>query len=167
MNLNQVTVPSLNLSVSVPFYQKLGLKLIVEALPHYTRFECPDGQSTFSIHKTEELPSAPGVYVYFECENLDETVNELIENGITFDENPTDKRWLWREARLKDPDGNQLILSYGSVYRKIYILPFLLLIITFNGGFMRHECLNFKTIQVFTLTLFLLTTAIYNCRRLN
>ena len=25
---------------------------------------------------------------------------------------PSDKRWLWREARLKDPDNNQLILYF-------------------------------------------------------
>jgi len=118
MNLNQVTVPSLDLSVSVPFYQKLGLKLIVDAPPHYARFECPDGESTFSLHKTEELPSGPGIYVYFECENLDEKVKQLVDSGITFDEMPTDKRWLWREARLKDPDGNQLILFYGGENRK-------------------------------------------------
>ncbi|MTI88550.1 MAG: VOC family protein [Balneolaceae bacterium] len=118
MNLNQVTVPSQDLSVSVPFYQKLGLKLIVDAPPHYARFECPDGESTFSIHKTNERPSGSGVYVYFECENLDETVEGLIKKGIKFDEKPTDKRWLWREARLKDPDGNQLILFYGGENRK-------------------------------------------------
>jgi len=118
MNLNQITVPSLDLSVSVLFYQKLGLKLIVDALPHYARFECPDGESTFSIHKTEKLPSGPGVYVYFECEDLDEIVEDLIKKGISFDEQPTDKRWFWREARLKDPDGNQLILFYGGKNRK-------------------------------------------------
>ncbi len=118
MNLNQVTIPSKDLSVSVPFYEKLGLKLIVDAPPHYARFECPDGESTFSIHKTEELSTGPGISVYFECEKLDETVEELIEKGITFDEHPTDKRWLWREARLKDPNGNQLILFYGGKNRK-------------------------------------------------
>ncbi|MEX2409843.1 MAG: VOC family protein [Candidatus Paceibacterota bacterium] len=118
MNLNQVTVPSLDLSISVPFYKKLGLKLIVDAPPHYARFECPDGQSTFSIHKTEELPSGSGIYVYFECENLDATVEELKNKGFSFDEPPADKRWLWREARLKDPDGNQLILFYGGENRK-------------------------------------------------
>ena len=118
MNLNQVTVPSLDLSVSVPFYQKFGLKLIVDALPHYARFECPDGDSTFSIHRTDERPSDPGVYVYFECENLDKIVGELADKGIAFEEMPNDKRWLWREARLKDPDGNQLILFYGGENRK-------------------------------------------------
>ena len=57
MNLNQVTVPSLDLCRSVLFYQKLGLRLIVDALPHYARFECPTGDATFSIHRVEELPA--------------------------------------------------------------------------------------------------------------
>jgi len=117
MNLNQVTVPSLYLKKSVPFYEKLGLKLIVSALPHYARFECPDGNSTFSLHKVDELPKGDGIYVYFECEELDKQVGQLVEQGIEFDELPNDKSWLWREARLKDPDGNRLILFYGGKNR--------------------------------------------------
>jgi len=66
MNLNQVTIPSLDLSKAVVFYEKLGLKLIVEALPDYARFECPDGDSTFSIHRTDSLPEGVGIAVYFE-----------------------------------------------------------------------------------------------------
>lgn len=114
MNLNQITVPSLDLSKSIPFYEKIGLKLIVKALPHYARFECPDGQSTFSIHLVEKLPSGAGVNVYFECEALDEHVDKLKAKGIDFEELPNDKQWLWREARLKDLDDNQLILFYGG-----------------------------------------------------
>ena len=114
MNLNQITIPSLDLEKSIPFYEKLGLQLIVKALPHYARFECPDGGSTFSIHQTEKLPMGAGIYVYFECENLDEYVNALKEKGIVFDEFPNDKSWLWREARLTDFDGNQLILYYAG-----------------------------------------------------
>ena len=117
MNLNQITVPSLDLTKSIPFYKKLGLKLIVESLPHYARFECPNGESTFSIHKTNKLPQGDGIYVYFECENLNEKVEQLKQNGIQFDLEPTDQNWLWREARLKDLDGNQLILFYGGENR--------------------------------------------------
>ena len=117
MNLNQVTVPSLDLTKSIPFYEKIGLKLIVKALPHYARFECPNGGSTFSISQAEKLPSGQGVSVYFECENLDELVNVLIEKGIEFDELPNDKRYLWRVAKLKDLDGNQLVLFYGGENR--------------------------------------------------
>ncbi len=110
MNLNQITVPSLDVEKSIKFYKKLGLKLIVESIPNYARFECPTGDSTFSIHKTDNLPTGEGIYVYFECDKLDDKVNELKKSGIEFELEPTDQGWLWREARLKDLDGNQLIL---------------------------------------------------------
>ena len=117
MNLNQITVPSLDVTKSIPFYEKLGLKLIVKSLPHYARFVCPDGNSTFSIHQTKKLPEGDGIYVYFECKNLDEHVESLVQKGIQFDQLPTDQNWLWREARLKDFDGNQLILFNGGINR--------------------------------------------------
>ncbi len=117
MNLNQITIPPLDLTKSIPFYEKLGLKLIVKSLPHYARFECPDGASTFSIHKTENLPKGEGIYVYFECEDLEEQVEKIKLRGIKFDQEPRLQRWLWKEARLKDIDGNQLILFYGGENR--------------------------------------------------
>lgn len=118
MNLNQITIPSLNLNQSIPFYQAIGLKMIVEALPDYARFECPEGSSTFSIQKVEELPKGGGIHIYFECDPLDEYVSTLIKKGIPFEEMPNDKPWLWREARLKDPDHNQLILYFAGKNRK-------------------------------------------------
>jgi catechol 2,3-dioxygenase-like lactoylglutathione lyase family enzyme len=118
MNLNQVTLPSTNLSKAVPFYQKLGLRLIVSALPHYARFECPDGNATFSLHFVEEITADSQTMIYFEIENLDEYVEKLTTKEIEFNEMPNNKRWLWREARLKDPDGNRLILYYAGENRK-------------------------------------------------
>ena len=118
MNLNQVTVPVKNVALSIAFYKTLGLKLIVHTHHAYARFECPDGESTFSIHLVDELPSGAGVVVYFECEDLNAHVAKLQQQGIEFDELPTDKPWLWREARLKDPDGNQLILYHAGENRK-------------------------------------------------
>ena len=44
-------------------------------------------------------------------------VNKLVSKGILFEGMPNDKRWLWREARLKDPDNNQLILYYAGENR--------------------------------------------------
>jgi len=118
MNLNQITVPSLNLNKSIPFYEKLGLRLIVEALPHYVRFECPDGDATFSIHLVEKLPVGDGIHVYFEMEDVDTFVKDLRIKGVEFDELPNDKNWLWREARIKDLDGNLLILYKAGINRK-------------------------------------------------
>ena len=118
MNLNQITVPSLDVEKSISFYKKLGLHLIVEALPQYARFECVEGDATFSIHQVEELPKGDGVYVYFETQKLDEEVERLIAEGVQFDQLPADQRWLWREARLKDPDGNRIVLFFGGDNRK-------------------------------------------------
>jgi catechol 2,3-dioxygenase-like lactoylglutathione lyase family enzyme len=118
MNLNQVTIPSLDLKKSVVFYNKLGLHLIVDALPRYARFECPDGKSTFSIHKVEESPKGNGISIYFEDDNLDVLIKQLNEKGIIFTSEPEDKPWLWREAHLQDPDGNKIILYHAGKNRK-------------------------------------------------
>lgn len=109
--------PFVRFKKSIPFYEKLGLKLIVKSLPHYARFECPNGDSTFSLHQTDKLSKGEGIYVYFECEQLDETVIHLKKCGIEFELEPTDQKWLWREARLKDVDGNQIILYYAGENR--------------------------------------------------
>lgn len=118
MNLNQVTLPAGDLEVSIPFYEQLGLRLIVDARPKYARFECPDGDATFSLHHVEQPVVSPGTAIYFECEDLDERVGQLIEAGIAFDLLPTDQSWRWREARLRDPDGNGLVLFLAGEDRK-------------------------------------------------
>ena len=118
MNLNQITIPSLNVEKAVEFYTLLGLKLIVDALPRYVRFECPDGDSTFSIHKVDELPAGNGISIYFEDEHLDELVSRLKSKGIIFISEPEDKTWLWREAHLHDLDRNHIILYKAGRNRK-------------------------------------------------
>ena len=114
MNLNQITIPVKDVEQSIHFYQKLGFHLIVRSLPYYARFECPEGNSTFSLHQVDELPTGNGVWVYFEVRQLDNEVQSLIKKGVEFEELPTDKPWLWREARLVDIDKNQLILYYAG-----------------------------------------------------
>ncbi len=118
MNLNQVTIYSINPTESIEFYKKLGLRLIVNSAPRYVRFECPDGDSTLSIHITENASNFQNIVIYFECENLDEEVKRLKELGLTFEQEPTDQIWLWREAILSDPDGNKIKLFYGGENRK-------------------------------------------------
>ena len=118
MDLNQVTLPSKDVAATTEFYKKLGLKLIVEALPHYVRFECPVGNSTLSLHQVEEVRQGEWMVVYFEVADLDERVCQLQEQGIAFDELPEAKPWLWKEARLKDPDGNTVILYVAGKHRK-------------------------------------------------
>ena len=118
MNLNQVTIPSHDLTTAVEFYKRLGLQLIVDSVPRYARFLCPDGDSTFSIHHVEHPIQTEGLTVYFECDDLDEQFTRLQQQGIEFDLEPTDQRWGWREAHLRDPDGNRLILFHAGEFRK-------------------------------------------------
>lgn len=118
MNLNQITIPSLNVVEAIDFYKKLGLRLIVHTHDKYARFECPNGNSTFSIHEVESLPKGSGVIIYFEVENVAETVSELKEKGIAIDTMPTDQTWLWNEASLKDLDGNKIIVYHAGENRK-------------------------------------------------
>jgi catechol 2,3-dioxygenase-like lactoylglutathione lyase family enzyme len=126
MNLNQITVPVRDVPSSIKFYQKLGLKLIVHTHDAYARFECPAGDATFSLHKVEAESSQPqssgapnsAIWVYFEIPDVDVKVSELEGAGIVIDESPEDKAWLWREARLYDPDGNVIILYRAGQNRK-------------------------------------------------
>lgn len=118
MNLNQLTIPSADVEVSKAFYQALGLILIVDSSPRYIRFECPDGESTFSVHRAEIVKPAPGLIIYFECDNLDLKISQLAEKGISLESGPVDQRWLWREAHLKDPDGHQLCLYHAGENRR-------------------------------------------------
>ena len=118
MNLNQITVSVVDVGRSIDFYEKLGLRLIVKTLPHYARFECTEGESTFSLHQVDKPIEDTGTWIYFEVHDLDDFANKLINKGIVFEELPNDKSWLWREARLRDPDNNVLILYFAGDNRK-------------------------------------------------
>jgi predicted enzyme related to lactoylglutathione lyase len=118
MNLNQVTIYSNKPLETVEFYQKLGLKKIVDSLPRYARLECPDGESTLSISRTESVNESSNIKLYFECDRLDEEVKRLKELGLSFETEPIDQTWLWREAYLKDPNGNNICLFHAGENRK-------------------------------------------------
>jgi len=119
MDLNQVTLPVRSVPESISFYKKLGLILIVHTHGRYARFMLPNGNSTLSIHESSTLNSSiGGIQLYFECEDLEDKVEELIDSGIEFTELPNDKPWLWKEAHLNDPDGNHLVLFRAGENRK-------------------------------------------------
>ena len=118
MNLNQVTIYSQKPVETVEFFEKLGLRRIVDSLPRYARLECPDGESTLSVNIDENVAPNHSIVLYFECKNLDARVAELKAVGIAFDEDPSDRSWLWREAYLKDPNGNTICLFRAGENRK-------------------------------------------------
>lgn len=85
-------------------------------MPHYVRFKCPAGNSSFSLSLTDE-PIQPGIVIYFEHENLDQWVSELQYEGIEFTQLPTDQSYLSREAIVYDPSGNKLKLFWAGENR--------------------------------------------------
>jgi catechol 2,3-dioxygenase-like lactoylglutathione lyase family enzyme len=117
MTLNQVTLPSRDVARACVFYRKLGLRPIVESFPRYARLALPDGGATVSLELVEARVAQPAPVIYFECDDLDERVAILRRLGIVFDYGPRDEPWLWREARLRDSDGNQLCLFWAGVNR--------------------------------------------------
>lgn len=118
MRLNQVTAPATDLAASIAFYETLGLKLIVRS-EHYARFELPKGEATFSLHVVEgEIARANAPQLYFEVHDVDLTAQHLKDAGIVFETAPTDQRWLWREAWLRDPAGNALCIYHAGENRR-------------------------------------------------
>jgi len=115
MNLNQVTLPVKDMNEAVAFYLTLGMIQIVDTA-HYARFQCPDGDATFSLSlETEEFSNS--AVIYFEHEQLDELYERLVEKGIRFEQPPTAQRYLWKEAILKDPSGNKIKLYWAGENR--------------------------------------------------
>ncbi len=116
MDLNQVTLPAQDYDRSVAFYRALGLTQIVDSPGRYARFECPGG-ATLSIDV--EADGRPGdAVICFESADLDAWVQRLETLGIAFATPPTDQRWGWREAHLRDPAGNRLCLYRAGEYRR-------------------------------------------------
>ena len=116
MNLNQVTLPVADYDASVAFYRRLGLAQIVDSADRYARFECPGG-ATLSIH-VDAAPATGGAIVYLESALLDAWVERLQAQGIAFECDPQDQSWGWREAHLRDPAGNRLILYRAAENRR-------------------------------------------------
>jgi len=117
MNLNQITIFSTKSVETAEFFETLGLKRIVDSLPRYARLECPDGEATLSVNTiSEDSPNT--TIIYFECEHLDDDVARLKSLGLEFEQEPTDTPWLWRQAYLRDPNGNKICLFNAGDNRK-------------------------------------------------
>jgi predicted lactoylglutathione lyase len=119
MNLNQITLPVTDMEKVTAFYRRMGFLQIVDT-PHYARFECPEGDATFSLCLSDTVRES-AVVIYFECASeqaLDEKVVELVQRGIEFAQPPQGMPWLWREAILFDPCGNKIKLYWAGENRR-------------------------------------------------
>ena len=94
MNMNQVTLPVVDMNAATAFYLRMGFTQIVDTA-HYARFECPEGGATFSL-SLESPGFSNGATIYFEHEALDTLVADLQAKGFVFDQGLTDMSYLWR-----------------------------------------------------------------------
>jgi hydroxymethylpyrimidine/phosphomethylpyrimidine kinase len=115
--LNQVTVTGTDYDKSVAFYRGLGLKQIVGSPPDYARFETAGG-ATLSVQIDPEETVAATTAIYLECDDLDDQVDRLARSGVPFEHGPRNQPWMWREARLRDPDGNIIFLYKAGEARR-------------------------------------------------
>ena len=115
--LNQVTVTGTNYERSVEFYRGIGLKQIVDNPPDYARFETAGG-ATLSVQIDPEEKILATTAIYLECDDLDQRVEQLARSGVIFEHGPRNQPWMWREARLRDPDGNVVFLYKAGEARR-------------------------------------------------
>jgi hydroxymethylpyrimidine/phosphomethylpyrimidine kinase len=116
--LNQVTVTGTNYERSVDFYRRLGLHQIVDSPDTgYARFETAGG-ATLSVQIDPEEKIIPTTAIYLECDDLDARVEQLARSGVAFEHGPRNQPWMWREARLRDPDGNIIFFYKAGEHRR-------------------------------------------------
>jgi catechol 2,3-dioxygenase-like lactoylglutathione lyase family enzyme len=114
--LNEITIDCNDLAESSAFYQTLGFRLTLDDPTGDTaRLAAPDG-TALSLHRRQ--PVSTGAVLYFENPTLDEWVARLTDDGVTFEQTPTDQSWGWREARLRDPSGNPICLFSTGANRR-------------------------------------------------
>jgi catechol 2,3-dioxygenase-like lactoylglutathione lyase family enzyme len=117
MRLNHVTLAVGDVEASARFYARLGLTQIVADYPDYARFVAPQGDTTLSLHRVEQLSSEVGASIHFEVDDVDLRVRELESAGFDFIEDPIDQPYLWREAILLDPDGHRIFIYHAGENR--------------------------------------------------
>jgi len=116
--LNQVTVTGTNYERSIDFYRRLGLRQIVDSPDTgYARFETAGGV-TMSVQIDPDEKIIATTAIYLECDDLDERVEQLARSGIAFEHGPRNQPWMWREARLRDPDGNIIFFYHAGEHRR-------------------------------------------------
>jgi|ERR1700691_1944847 len=116
MRLNHITLPASNVEDSVEFYVRLGLTQIVADYPAYARLLAPAGDTTLSLHQTNDAVQT-SASIHFEVDDVDLTVQQLEQAGFEFVCDPVDQPYLWREAILLDPDGHRIFMYHAGENR--------------------------------------------------
>ncbi len=111
-----VSVPVSDQERARAFYvEKLGLELVLEdaSVPgiHWIQVApAGAGTSLTLVDWFESMPAGSLRGVVLECDDLEGTYEQLVANGVEVERKLADQPW-GREAVMRDPDGNQLVLQ--------------------------------------------------------
>jgi catechol 2,3-dioxygenase-like lactoylglutathione lyase family enzyme len=115
-NVRVVSIPVSDQERARDFYvDKLGFELVRDddSVPglHWVQV-APPGASTSLTLVTwfESMPPGPVRGLVLVCEDLDQTYETLIANGVEVDRELAEQPW-GKEAVIRDPDGNLLVLQ--------------------------------------------------------
>jgi catechol 2,3-dioxygenase-like lactoylglutathione lyase family enzyme len=87
----------------------LGLAITSET-PRFVQVADRDGRPCIAFHVGTPAGPPQQVQLHFEVHDVDAEFERLRNEGLTFDEPPTDKPWGWRVASLRDPAGHTVEL---------------------------------------------------------
>jgi predicted enzyme related to lactoylglutathione lyase len=103
---------------ALEFYRdKLGFQVIMDAPmteaeggPRWLEVAPPGAQTHFVLFTPEGQEDRIGTFsnIVFDCDDIQQTYQELSSRGVEFAEPPSQQPWGWW-ATFKDPDGN----TYG------------------------------------------------------
>lgn len=122
MHLSHVTLFVSDIPRSRAFYLRLGFTLIVDEARYcrfLTRVDEGPGDETLSIEHRDGAWT-PAAQLGLELptrEALDAYVSGLAESGVRIQEGPVDRSWLWRDARVLDPDGHEWMVFFAGKYK--------------------------------------------------
>jgi catechol 2,3-dioxygenase-like lactoylglutathione lyase family enzyme len=111
-----VSIPTADQDRSLAFYtEKLGFKVVTDQPFDGTRrwieLRIGSAETRFVLFRSDSGP-APGSNFNgaLACDNVLKTYEELKARGVEFDAPPQEEPW-GTFAIMKDPDGNQFVLS--------------------------------------------------------
>ena len=114
-----VSIPTTNQDRALAFYtEKLGFKLVTDQpfneKQRWIELRIGNAETRFVLFATDDGP-APGSSFNgaLACDNVRKTYDELRSRGVEFDSPPQDQPW-GSFAIMRDPDGNQFVLSSRS-----------------------------------------------------
>jgi catechol 2,3-dioxygenase-like lactoylglutathione lyase family enzyme len=110
MQLTSVTVWTRDPHTLKGWYrQHLGFR-VLEETPRFVLLQ-GDGGAAIAFHVGEPLATPDRVQFHLAVHDVDKEYERLRDEGVSFDERPTDRPWGVRSAAMRDPGGHSVELT--------------------------------------------------------